>query len=113
MRRGEQVRAIPVLAVVVAVVLGSALLESPVAHADPNDDAYIYFLKQAVGVTGPANDLIALGHAICDANNSGSPAHTDSNVLSRAKQLGLTQHQLSGVIVVADDRYCPQWNGHG
>jgi len=43
-------------------------------------------------VAGPANDPIALGHAICDANNGGSPTHTDPKVLSRAAQLGLTQH---------------------
>jgi hypothetical protein len=104
---------IAVLAVVVAVVLGSALLEYPVARADPKDDTYINLLQRDVGVTGPANDLIALGHAICDATNSGSPAHTDKNVLSRAAQLGLTQHKLYGVIVVANSQYCPQWGGYG
>ena len=104
--RGALVAAIATAGLGVAVTFGSGL-----AHATPEDDAFIGIVKQLnIPVPSP-DDAVQVGRGICSAMDAGrvEPAPTVRGVVSSLRSKGLDKGQSVGLLRGAVSVYCPQY----
>jgi hypothetical protein len=87
----------------VAFVALTLLLGAGVAHADSQDSQYLSAVS-ALGITAPADQLIAGGHAVCDGvGNSGAELAAQGQLLAA----GVPYGQVGQVFIAAGRAYCP------
>ena len=105
--RGASVAAVAAAGLYVAVTFGSGL-----AHATPEDDAFIGIVKQLnIPVPSP-DEAIQVGRGICSAMDAGriEPAPTIRGVVSSLRSKGLDKGQSVGLLRGAVTVYCPQYS---
>jgi hypothetical protein len=83
-------------------------LQAPVARADSNDDAYVQTLNNdGIGHRASREQLIALGHAVCnDLSHGKSPV---SEAMGLYNAADLSQHDAGMLVGAAIGAYCPQY----
>jgi hypothetical protein len=88
-------------------ILGAlAVALAPVANATPADDQFLSALS-AQGITGDRGQLIADGHAACDAY--GTPGMV--GLAYQIMGLGMSNGQAASVIAAGMRAYCPEKTG--
>ena len=88
-----------------ALIASAAVLMSsaPLAHADPQDDAYLNELG-AHGVTHyPSDTLINAGHLVCAYQSAGAaPWQTQNGLMGK----GIAPQDIDAVVNAAMSTYC-------
>jgi hypothetical protein len=86
-----------------AAAVFAALSLAPLAHADSQDDQFLSAVR-ALGITAPADQLIAAGHTACDGiGNSPSVLAAEGQLLGA----GVPYGQITPVFIAAGRAYCP------
>ncbi|MGH3968155.1 MAG: DUF732 domain-containing protein [Mycobacterium sp.] len=78
---------------------------SPIAHADSQDDQFLSAVA-ALGITGPADQLIAAAHTACDQAIGSGPS-LNFGPMSQAINAGVPYGQMTQFYVAAGRAYCP------
>jgi hypothetical protein len=92
---------------VLAGALGAlALALAPVANATPADDQFLSVLS-AQGIPGDHGQLIADGHAACDAYGTAGMVGLQMQIMG----LGMSNGQAASVIMAGIRAYCPEKAG--
>jgi hypothetical protein len=105
--RGALVAAIAAASLSLAVTFGSGL-----AHATPEDDAFVGIVKQLnIPVPSP-DEAVQVGRGICSALDAGriEPAPTIRGVVNSLRSKGLDKGQSVGLLRGAVSVYCPQYS---
>jgi hypothetical protein len=105
--RGALVMAIAAASLSVALTFGNGL-----AHATPEDDAFVGIVKQLnIPVPSP-DEAIQVGRGICSAMDAGriEPAPTIRGVVNSLKSKGLDKGQSVGLLRGAVSIYCPEYS---
>jgi hypothetical protein len=105
--RGASVAAIAAASASLAVIFGSGL-----AHATPEDDAFVGIVKQLnIPVPSP-DEAVQVGRGICSALDAGriEPAPTIRGVVNSLRSKGLDKGQSVGLLRGAVSVYCPQYS---
>jgi hypothetical protein len=90
-------------------VMIAAAVQVPVARADSTDDRYIQALMdegQGIADRNPRDELIKVGHLVCDDMSHGKNPVADENGLYKPTDPSEHNRSLAGVAVGA---YCPQY----
>jgi hypothetical protein len=90
----------------VAITFGSAL-----AHATPEDDAFVSIAKELNVPVPSSDDAVQVGRGICSALDAGKvePAPTVRGIVSSLRSKGLDKSQSVGLLRGAVSVYCPQY----
>jgi hypothetical protein len=105
--RGALVAAIAAASLSITVAFGGGL-----AHATPEDDAFVGIVKQLnIPVPSP-DEAVQVGRGICSALDAGriEPAPTIRGVVSSLRSKGLDKAQSVGLLRGAVSVYCPQYS---
>jgi hypothetical protein len=97
-------------AALVAGVLGlGALVSAGAAAAESTDAAFLADVQDA-GISGSPTSVIAVGHQVCSALDSGTPIMTVIDEV--ATQNSIDEYQGALFVTAAAGSYCPQYVGH-